>query len=469
MPSSPVSPDCLKHIASCKKALEKPRAQSTWSIGDSDPDPSLPEEKWPTAINPQQGEERQWPPLGTRLSDAWAILAINELSTADRAHYYPADFDHQGNLRKTRVPTGETFVFYAHSNFFFPVYRRTHILCGQSGLPFNIWLLNTQRSMSDGKTTTTTIEIGPVVAHSKAVDKPNIIIDITQHTPYTDPYWNFVTPKWTGHKEDRILLYGESEAEITTLDTLLKKNQLSDFVVPEDPESDLLPIRTASTSTSIGRQTRAMVANKRPSTPGATPTPKKVFKPPVPHTLKPSTTTNTASMSTDHDPTPEPTNADPKPQNTSSTDADSIQNTSSTDAEPKPNTLSTDADADPRPTPEHTLKVSVSNLVIRGDEALKLRHENAAIADTLISLSNSEKRRQVIWDNALRRDEVPRNDEAFRLRLENETIADALISLSNGEKRRQTIWDKILRRVDKDIAPTTLPEETALPEEPNNG
>lgn len=50
----------------------------------------------------------------------------------------PADLDHQGNTRQARIPNGNTFLFYAHEQSFFFVYRGLHVLSGQSSRPYSI-------------------------------------------------------------------------------------------------------------------------------------------------------------------------------------------------------------------------------------------------------------------------------------------------------------------------------------------
>lgn len=84
-----------------------------------------------------------FPPAYTRLSDELVYLATKFLTHKVRGKNYPYDFLDQGDIRRSRVPSGVGPLVWAHGLPHFPVYKGYYILCGRKHAKWVGWLMNT--------------------------------------------------------------------------------------------------------------------------------------------------------------------------------------------------------------------------------------------------------------------------------------------------------------------------------------
>lgn len=147
----------------CQKILtESPDSYSTWRRGD--PAPFIPKRSSPSVprrgrknrlkvydndpyafaddmYDPTSTDYNKWPPKGTRLTDFGLYLAVRSLPKSFRRSHYPADFDSDGHIRPSRVPTGPTVGIEAHGKTWFAVYGGYYVLCGGDYALLNSWLI----------------------------------------------------------------------------------------------------------------------------------------------------------------------------------------------------------------------------------------------------------------------------------------------------------------------------------------
>ncbi|OGM40969.1 hypothetical protein ABOM_010506 [Aspergillus bombycis] len=152
---APGTPDWDKSMVAAIQSCNASRTKVTyekWKIGDPEgPDMTVlgrgqvdraTAAKWKVAVEVHQPDVYGWPPKNTRLSDGWLVLAIIYLNVKERATRWPADFELNGNVRKTRVPVGRPVVAEVNGQRWTVVFKGYYAMIGEREAEKNSWLVN---------------------------------------------------------------------------------------------------------------------------------------------------------------------------------------------------------------------------------------------------------------------------------------------------------------------------------------
>lgn len=130
-----------KQYATCSKAWKKGKPYHIWNQGDgSGEDGKYDDWKLVTTLWDIQGNQ-DWPPRNVKLSDEWVLLAVLHLSGHMRGNKWPADFDQNGHIRRSRIPCGRAPVADAFGANWFIIYRGFYVLCGDAASRSQCWLI----------------------------------------------------------------------------------------------------------------------------------------------------------------------------------------------------------------------------------------------------------------------------------------------------------------------------------------
>ncbi|KAB8226140.1 hypothetical protein BDV33DRAFT_197963 [Aspergillus novoparasiticus] len=144
---------------------------------------------WKVVLSLHDPKVYGWPPRNTRLSDAWVVLAILYCGTRERATRWQADFELNGNIRKTRIPIGLPVTALVNGQYWTLVYKGYYALIGGESAKTTSWLVNTY----PGSGSSSRLQVGVILAEKeKAIGYANLpllygkapVVDFTQFPTY---------------------------------------------------------------------------------------------------------------------------------------------------------------------------------------------------------------------------------------------------------------------------------------------
>ncbi|RAL08364.1 uncharacterized protein BO97DRAFT_446257 [Aspergillus homomorphus CBS 101889] len=167
---------------------------------------------WPLVSGIWNPIQDGWPPYGVRLTDAWMYLAAKHLSNSERHKKFPGDFDQNGLIRQSRLPSGPTYLVSAHGMLVYPIYKGYYVLCGEAGRKYCTWLLQSQSEAVGNKFSFKSIIVGPVIPPTGT--RSTHVFELQRHVPLsnsgTDAAAGLVSEEpicWTVFLNDMVLKY----------------------------------------------------------------------------------------------------------------------------------------------------------------------------------------------------------------------------------------------------------------------